>query len=83
MPECDSVHTSSSGGRTSSKTARVGYSLPSASLTITVSKRPPGRASSVMRSRGALTPVGPQKCARWSASVMQAKTSSRGASNVR
>jgi len=42
-----------------------------------------GRASTVMRSRGALIPAGPQKWVRWSASVMQAKTSSRGASNVR
>ena len=56
MPECDSVHSSSSGGRTSSYTALVGYSLPSASLTITVSNTPPGRASTVMRSRGVRDP---------------------------
>ena len=48
MPECDSVHTSNSGGRTSSNTARVAYSLPSASLTMRVSNTPPGRASTVM-----------------------------------
>ena len=77
MPECDSVHSSNSGGRTSSYTALVGYSLPSASLTITVSNTPPGRASTVMRSRGALTPAGPQKWARCSGSVMHANTSSR------
>ncbi len=83
MPEWVSVHASNSGSRTSSYTACVGYSLPSASLTITVSNTPPARASTVMRSRGADTPAGPQKCVRWSASIMQRKTSSRGASKTR
>ncbi len=58
-------------------------SVPSASLTIVVSNRPPTRRSVVMRSSGVLTPVGPQKWVRCSASVMQAKTSSRGASKTR
>ena len=83
MPECDSVQTSSSGGRTSSNTARVGYSLPSASFTMSVSNAPPGRASTLTWARGAVTPAGPQKWARWSGSVMQRNTSSRGASKTR
>src|SRR5580704_9971273 len=83
MPEWVSVQARSSGSRTSSYTACVGYSLPSASLTITVLNTPPGRASTSMRSRGADTPAGPQKCARWSGSIMQRNTSSRGAANTR
>src|SRR3954447_3991637 len=50
---------------------------------MTVSKTPPGRASTVMLSSGGVVPVGPQKWARWTGSVMHRKTRSRGASNTR
>src|SRR5215469_10841221 len=50
---------------------------------MTVSKTPPGRASTVIWSSGALTPAGPQKWARCLGSVMQRKTSSLGASKTR
>src|SRR6476660_3833626 len=50
---------------------------------MTVANVPPGRASAVMVSRGALVPAGPQKWVRCSGSTMQRKTSSRGASNSR
>src|SRR3954469_3259269 len=50
---------------------------------MTVAKAPPGRASTVIRSRGALVPVGPQKWVRCSGSTRQLKTSCRGASKTR
>src|SRR3954468_6447980 len=50
---------------------------------MTVRNAPPGRASTVIRSSGALVPVGPQKCVRCSGSIMQLKTSCRGASKMR
>src|SRR3954464_3537366 len=50
---------------------------------MTVVKAPPGRASTVIWSSGALTPVGPQKWVRCSGSIRQLKTSSRGASKTR
>src|SRR3954454_21709064 len=50
---------------------------------MTVAKAPPGRASTVIRSSGALVPVGPQKWVRCSGSTRQRKTSSRGASKTR
>src|SRR3954465_6514162 len=50
---------------------------------MTVVKAPPGRASTVIRSSGALTPIGPQKWVRCSGSVMQLNTSCRGASKTR
>src|SRR6266487_2369590 len=78
IPLSGSVHTSRSGSVISTKTARVGYRLPSASLTMTVSKTPPERASTLMLSRGVLTPAGPQKWVRCSGSIMQRKTSSLG-----
>ena len=59
-PESTSVHDSRSGGLTSSYTARITYSLPSASFTMTVSNTPPGRASTTMRSSGVRTPSGPR-----------------------
>src|SRR6185437_2911160 len=54
----------------------------SASLIMTVSKAPPGLASTLMRSIGALVPTGPQKWVRCSGVIMQRKTSSRGASKT-
>src|ERR1700761_7077866 len=60
MPLYVSAQTSRSGSTTSTEVARVGYSLPSASLTMTVSNTPPGRGSTRMRSTGALVPAGPQ-----------------------
>src|SRR4051812_33854171 len=50
---------------------------------MTVVKAPPGRASTVIWSSGALTPIGPQKWVRCSGSIMQLKTSCRGASKTR
>src|SRR3954451_13200918 len=50
---------------------------------MTVWKAPPGRASTVIWSSGALTPIGPQKWVRCSGSTMQLKTSCRGASKTR
>src|SRR4051794_14588434 len=50
---------------------------------MTVVKTPPGRASTVIWSSGALTPVGPQKWVRCSGAIRQLKTSSRGASKTR
>src|SRR3954454_18840048 len=50
---------------------------------MTVAKAPPGRASTVIRSSGALVPIGPQKWVRCSGSTMQLKTSCRGASKTR
>src|SRR4051812_8116773 len=50
---------------------------------MTVLNAPPGRASTVIWSSGALVPIGPQKWVRCSGSVMQLKTSSRGASKMR
>src|SRR3954453_9043533 len=50
---------------------------------MTVVKAPPGRASTVIRSSGALTPVGPQKWVRCSGSTMQLNTSCRGAWKTR
>src|SRR3954465_4667189 len=50
---------------------------------MTVLKAPPGRASTVIWSSGALTPIGPQKWVRCSGSTMQLKTSCRGASKTR
>src|SRR3954469_2391863 len=50
---------------------------------MTVAKAPPGRASTVIDSRGALVPIGPQKWVRCSGSTMQLKTSCRGASKTR
>src|SRR4051812_39039746 len=50
---------------------------------MTVVKAPPGRASTVIRSSGALTPIGPQKWVRCSGSTRQSKTSCRGASKTR
>src|SRR3954466_10686127 len=50
---------------------------------MTVVKAPPGRASTVIRSSGALTPIGPQKWVRCSGSTMQLNTSCRGASKTR
>src|SRR3954463_7406118 len=50
---------------------------------ITVLKAPPGRASTVIWSTGALVPIGPQKWVRCSGSVMQLNTSCRGASKTR
>ena len=52
------------------------YVLPSASLTMVVSKAPPGRRSTVMFSTGVVVPVGPQKWVRCSGLVMQSKSSS-------
>src|SRR3954453_15893118 len=50
---------------------------------MTVANVPPGRASAVMVSSGAVVPSGPQKWVRCSGSTMQLKTSGRGASNSR
>src|SRR3954463_12204785 len=50
---------------------------------MTVVNAPPGRASTVIWSSGALTPIGPQKWVRCSGSTMQSKTSCRGASKTR
>src|ERR1700710_101708 len=50
---------------------------------MTVVKLPPGRASTVIGSSGALTPVGPQKWVSCSGSTMQSKSSCRGASKTR
>src|ERR1700710_1813688 len=50
---------------------------------MTVVKLPPGRASTVIGSSGALTPVGPQKWVSCSGSTMQSKTNCRGASKTR
>src|SRR5512132_2288907 len=50
---------------------------------MTVRKAPPGRASTVIWSSGALVPIGPQKWVRCSGSIMQLKTSCRGASKTR
>src|SRR3954451_16575641 len=50
---------------------------------MTVRNAPPGRASTVIWSSGALTPVGPQNWVRCSGSTRQRKTSSRGASKTR
>src|SRR3954451_12777222 len=50
---------------------------------MTVANAPPGRASTVIRSSGALVPVGPQKWVRCSGSTRQLKTSCRGASKTR
>src|SRR3954467_9127706 len=50
---------------------------------MTVVNAPPGRASTVIFSSGALTPVGPQKWVRCSGSTMQLKTSCRGAWKIR
>src|SRR5512133_3704117 len=50
---------------------------------MTVVKAPPGRASTVIWSIGALTPMGPQKWVRCSGSTMQLKTNCRGASKTR
>src|SRR3954470_6318233 len=50
---------------------------------MTVVKAPPGRASTTIWSSGALVPVGPQKWVRCSGSIMQLKTSCRGASKTR
>src|SRR3954464_15004468 len=50
---------------------------------MTVAKAPPGRASTVIRSSGALVPIGPQKWVRCSGSTMQLKTSCRGAWKIR
>src|SRR4051812_33585471 len=50
---------------------------------MTVLNAPPGRASTVILSSGALVPIGPQKWVRCSGSTRQLKTSCRGASNTR
>src|SRR5690348_6604687 len=50
---------------------------------MTVRKAPPGRASTVIESSGALVPIGPQKWVRCSGSTMQLNTSCRGASKTR
>src|SRR3954451_15107114 len=50
---------------------------------MTVVKAPPGRASTVIWSSGALTPIGPQKWVRCSGWTMQLKTRCRGASKTR
>src|SRR3954466_11539159 len=50
---------------------------------MTVAKAPPGRASTVIWSSGALVPIGPQKWVRCSGSTMQLKTKCRGASKTR
>src|SRR4051794_11032099 len=50
---------------------------------MTVRNAPPGRASTVIWSSGALVPVGPQKWVRCSGSIRQRKTSCRGASKTR
>jgi len=67
----------------STYSACIVYWLPSASLTMTVSKTPPGRASTLMVASGVLIPAGPQKWVRCSGSSMQRKTRSLGASNTR
>ena len=59
------------------------YWPPPESLTMRVSKIPPGRGSAVIPATGVCVPAAPQKCARCSGSVMQRKTSSRGASKTR
>ena len=82
-PVLASVHARRSGGSTSLNTALMVYRLPSASLTIVVTKSPPGRRSTVMPSTGVLIPVGPQNCARCSGRVMHRKTTARGASKTR
>src|SRR5260370_11567098 len=47
-----------------------------------VSNTPPGLASTLMCSTGALTPAGPQKRVRCSGVIMQRNTRSRGASKT-
>ncbi len=81
-PLSGSVQTIRSGSVTSTKIDLVGYRLPSASLTITVSNTPPGRGSTLMVSSGVVTPAGPQKWVRCSGSIMHRKTSSLGASKT-
>ena len=50
---------------------------------MTVSKRPPGRGSTVIPSSGVLTPIGPQKWVKCEGVVMHSKTTSGRASKIR